>query len=226
MRLLALSLLSLFPAFSLASPVAEALAEPEPQAVGSAPQPGQVSIQSVTWGGSGCKMGQNGDTAFVFSSDYKTITLIYSNYIASTGPGPTSILLSRRNCLINIKVNVPRFWVYTLSTTIFRGYQQLGKSCMGKISAVYSFSGFTPQVEGSYTWMGNQKGYKPNSYTQSTQVKAYWPPCNEPTMLNIDSSAVVSCSNINDAALLTVDQTDQKFTQIYQLLWQPCFSKL
>jgi Domain of unknown function (DUF4360) len=113
---------------------------------GASPNPRDVYIESVTWGGTGCTMGQNADTSYVLSDDLKTLTLIYTNYVAVDGPGVTNPALNRRNCLINIKVHIPANWVYTISETIFRGFQQMDKSCNGYIAASYWFSGQTQTV--------------------------------------------------------------------------------
>jgi hypothetical protein len=124
-----------------------ALANPLPQATSAAfPPSNQVYIQSVTWGGTGCTMGSNADTTYVLSDDRKTLTLIYTNYVAVAGPGVTNPALNRRNCLINIKVHIPSNWQFTVSNTIFRGFQQMGRSCNGYIAASYWFSGQTQTV--------------------------------------------------------------------------------
>jgi hypothetical protein len=124
------------------------MATPVPEGPEDAPNARDVYIKSIVWNGSGCQMGGTdgrgapADTTYVLSSDRKTLTIIYSDYIAQTGPN-TRASDQRKNCLINMSVNIPKDWQYSVSATTFHGFRQLGSSCQGYVKASYWFSGQT-----------------------------------------------------------------------------------
>src|SRR4051794_14981514 len=103
-----LKLLTLCASAALANPLSGA-----PSGGDDTPSNRDVRIRSVTWNGSGCHMGSTtsagpspADTAFVLSSDLKTLTIIYSKYYAQANiNGQPDI--PRTNCLINIQVIYP-----------------------------------------------------------------------------------------------------------------------
>lgn len=108
------------------------------------PDPNDIYIQDVTYNGSGCKKGSD-DTTIVLSDDRKTMTVIYNDYIAKAGTG-IDIGLSRRNCLLNIKVHTPQNFRFSISETTFHGYQDMGVACNGYVQSSYWFSTQTGRV--------------------------------------------------------------------------------
>jgi Domain of unknown function (DUF4360) len=119
-----------------------ATAKPVPGA--GAINPGDVYIESVDYNGSGCHSG-TGDTQVVLSDDRQTMTVIYSNYAASSGPG-IPITQMRQNCLLNVKVHTPKNYRFSISQTTFHGYENMGATCTGYIQASYWFSTQTGRV--------------------------------------------------------------------------------
>lgn len=107
--------------------------------------PREVYIESVTWNGSGCRMGSSADTNYQISDDRRAITIIYSNYIAQAGGGATPAA-GRKNCLINFKLHVPNRWQFTVSQTTFHGFADMGGACNGWVQASYWFTGTTQRV--------------------------------------------------------------------------------
>jgi Domain of unknown function (DUF4360) len=104
-----------------------ALANPVPAARDDVPAASDVKIVSVVWNGSGCHMGGTAgatspaDTDFVLSGDRRTLTIIYSKYVAQSDiRGQPDV--PRTNCLINIEVSYPKDWRYSISQTTFHGY--------------------------------------------------------------------------------------------------------
>jgi len=105
------------------------LASPVPDSQLDLPDASSVKIVSVVWNGSGCHMGSTNspsnqspaDTNFVLSSDRRTLTIIYSNYVSQWGV-PGSPAIPRTNCLVNIEVSYPKTWRYSISQTTFHGY--------------------------------------------------------------------------------------------------------
>jgi Domain of unknown function (DUF4360) len=104
------------------------LSSPLPDAPVDLPDPNTVKILSVVWNGSGCHIGSTNnpsdqspaDTNFVLSEDRRTLTIIYSRYVAQWGV-PGNPVIPRTNCLVNILVSYPTTWRYSISQTTFHG---------------------------------------------------------------------------------------------------------
>jgi len=198
------------------------VATPVPDGQDTAPNPKDVSIQQVTWNGSGCQLNENGsprDATYVMSSDRTTLTIIFAQYLAQAGPG-TMPSDDRKNCQINLKVSIPQSWQYSVSSTTFRGFAQFDPTCSGYVKASYYFSGETQTVAAQYNFNGKKNSV--GNYEATTTVVAVWPRCNIPTMFNINTEAYVGCQNRNQQAQLTVDSLDQKYQVKYHFLWRRC----
>jgi hypothetical protein len=115
------------------------LAAPAPP---TGPNPNDVFIKSFTYAGSGCPVGS---VANATDAAKDVLTLIYSNYVASIGPG-TTVTDHRKNCQVNLDVHYPQGWQFSLFSVDYRGFEDLEKDVTGKQSATYYFSGNTPQV--------------------------------------------------------------------------------
>ncbi|PUU73115.1 hypothetical protein B9Z19DRAFT_907656, partial [Tuber borchii] len=82
--------------------------------------PGQVTISGISYGGTGCKSG----TASVgHSQDWQTITL-FDDFEATIGPG-TDISDQVKNCNLNIRVNYPLGYQYTIYKSDYTVYALL-----------------------------------------------------------------------------------------------------
>jgi hypothetical protein len=77
-----------------------------------------------------------------------------------------------------------------------------------------------PQVGAQYNFDPSIYG-NGLDYSRTTVVKAIFPRCGASTMLNINSEADARCTG-NGMSMLTVDSTDQKFSQTYNFQWQRC----
>lgn len=106
------------------------------------PDPSQVHINGVTYGGTGCRQGTVG---VAISEDRSTMTLIFDEYVASIGSG-VSVTENRKNCQINIDLLYPPGFQYSIFSADYRGYAALDKGITGTIKSTYYFSGDTKQV--------------------------------------------------------------------------------
>lgn len=114
-------------------------ATPTPAA---SPNPNDIYIKSFTYAGSGCSAGS---VANATDATKQVLTLLYDNYIASTGPGTTASD-RRKNCQINLDIHYPNGWQYSLFSADYRGYAALDKGVTGEQVATYYFSGQQAQV--------------------------------------------------------------------------------
>jgi hypothetical protein len=79
------------------------------------------------------------------SSDRTIVTLIFDSYIASTGPG-ISVTEQRKNCQLNVDLQYPGGFQYSILSADYRGYAAIQKGITGTLKSTYYFSGQTAQV--------------------------------------------------------------------------------
>jgi hypothetical protein len=71
--------------------------------------------------------------------------LIFDSYVASMGKG-IAITEARKNCQLNINLQYPGGFQYSIFSADYRGYAQLDKGVNGTQQSTYYFSGQTAQV--------------------------------------------------------------------------------
>ena len=71
-----------------------------------------------------------------------SFTLIFDSYIATLGP-TVAIAQNRKNCQLNIDLQYPSGFQYSVFNAIYRGYVQLDKLVTGVQKTTYYFSGRT-----------------------------------------------------------------------------------
>jgi hypothetical protein len=202
--------------FALA-PLAAALPSLPTVEVGDAPPAGSVKIRGVSYGGTGCPQGTMSSQ---ISSDRSVVTLIFDSYIASIGPG-ISVTEQRKNCQLNVDLEYPGGFQYSVLSADYRGYSAIQKGVTGTLKSTYYFSGQTAQTSTTYKFEGPTNGdYLKHDEADSTSI--IWSPCGAAGMLNINSQVRLETSNSKATGLLTTDSTDLKFTQVVYVQWQKC----
>jgi hypothetical protein len=200
----------LFAGFAAATPITAPLTSPVPSGH-------EVQIKSISFAGTGCPAGT---VAGQLSSDLTTLTLLFSQYTAQAGTGikPTEY---RKNCQLNIKIQYPQGWQFSVFKADYRGYAYIPKGDTGTCKATYYFSGQTSQISSTMTITGPYD----DNYIKTDQFglqSTVWSPCGLEGMLNINSEVRISPLDATLSALMTVDSTDLKFEQIHYLQWQSC----
>jgi hypothetical protein len=66
--------------------------------------------------------------------------LIFDSYVASIGPG-VSATENRKNCQLNLDLQYPSGFQYSIFATTFRGYTAMDAGVSGVQKATYYFSG-------------------------------------------------------------------------------------
>ena len=79
------------------------------------------------------------------SSDRTIMTLIFDAYIASIGPDVKTIE-NRKNCQINVDIQYPGGFQYSILSADYRGYAAIQKGVTGTLKSTYYFSGSQEQV--------------------------------------------------------------------------------
>ncbi|OCK77763.1 hypothetical protein K432DRAFT_395337 [Lepidopterella palustris CBS 459.81] len=201
-------------------PLAAALPSPNLDEVTSgSPDPTQVHIKAITYGGTGCPQGS---VAYDISDDRTTVTLIFDSYVASIGPGIV-VTENRKNCQLNVDITYPGGFQYSIFSADYRGYAAIDAGVTGVLKSTYYFSGQTAQSSTEYSFVGPVEGdYLKHDTATSTSV--IWSPCGAEGMLNINSQVRLTSSNASSSGLLTTDSIDAKFTQVVYIGWQTCKS--
>jgi hypothetical protein len=166
-----------------------------------------------------------------------SFTLIFDNYVASIGPG-IAITENRKNCQLDIDLEYPSGFQYSVFSTIYRGYVGLDANVTATQGAVYYFSGgITPRSSAHYV---SKKLYLETAQTSTATTfhgplsKDYevvddisltsvvWSPCGEALPLNIDSSVLLTTDSTTATGQITDDSEDGKITFITGIQWQTC----
>jgi len=185
------------------------------------PPPGaQITIDVVTVNGSGCPAGT---TALAVSPDNTAFTVTYSSFLAQVGVGakPTDF---RKNCQLNLRVNVPHGFTYAIAQTDYRGFAHLEAGATGSERANYYFQGMTPTAYVSHTFAG------PHSdawqATDVTDVAALvFAPCGERRNFNINTELRVNAGTSDvrtTTSFMSMDSTDGSISTTYNFAWKRC----
>jgi hypothetical protein len=183
------------------------------------PPTGQITIDVITVNGSGCRQGT---AAIAVSPDNKAFTVTYSDYLAQVGPQakPTDF---RKNCQLNLKVNVPGGFTYGIAQADYRGFASLEKGAKGTAKASYYFQGMSDTDQRSKTWNGAMSDDW--QVTHKTDVASIiYHPCGERRNFNINTELRVDkgTSDPKKTSFMAMDSTDGSIETIYHFAWKKC----
>jgi hypothetical protein len=180
------------------------------------PNPADVYVQSISYGGTGCPQGSVGQS---ISDDRSVFTLIFDSYIASSGPS-IPITESRKACQLNINLHIPQGWAVAIGNATYRGYAQLPAGVTGNQTALYHFSGSTQEASARTPLVGPlAKDYTLSDTLPLTTL--VWSGCNVVVPFNVNT-AVQLTGPTNVLAQMTTDSIDGKATMVLSLQWQRC----
>ncbi|MDT7783351.1 MAG: hypothetical protein QOF58_1770 [Pseudonocardiales bacterium] len=187
--------------------------------VADPPPTGQITINVVTVNGSGCRLGT---AAVAVSPDNKAFTVTYSDYLAQVGPQsrPTDF---RKNCQLNLKVNVPGGFTYGIAQADYRGFADLQKGAKGTVKASYYFQGMSDTDQRSKTMNGAMSDNW--QVTHKTDVASIvYHPCGEKRNFNINTELRVDkgTSDPKKTSFMAMDSTDGSIETIYHFAWKKC----
>jgi Domain of unknown function (DUF4360) len=111
-----------------------------PAARQTGPNPNDVYIQAFTYAGSGCPVGS---VANAIDATKTVLILLYDSYVAQIGPG-TLTTDYRKNCQINLELQYPSGWQFSLSSVDYRGLVDLGSGVDGTVATYEPPVGRTP----------------------------------------------------------------------------------
>lgn len=185
-------------------------------AFAAGPNPRDVYVESITYGGSGCPQGTVGMS---LSDDRTVFTLIFDSYVASMGPGLPSTE-SRKDCQLIVKLHAPQGWSYTIGDVTYRGFANLSAGTTGFQTSTYYFMGSATQRRVSTPITGPVA----KDYTVGDRLRwsgLVWSSCTAEVPLEIHS-AVSLVGRSDTASMLTTDSVDGKFKTVFTLQWKRC----
>jgi len=182
------------------------------------PNPNEVYVENITYGGTGCPQGSVSQS---LSDDRTTFTLIFDSYIASVGPG---VLLSesRKNCQLNVNLHIPQGWQYSIASADYRGYVELDKGVTALQESTYYFQGDTNQVSSPANFAGPvDKDYLVHVEIPFTSV--VWSSCDVVRPINANTQVRISTiGNPKGSGMMTTDSIDGKIEHKLSFAWKRC----
>lgn len=180
--------------------------------------PDYVRIRDIKYAGSGCPAGSVGADV---AGDLSAFTLLFDQYQANVGPG-IPMNEKRKNCQINLSLEIPNGWSYTLFTVDTRGYVSLEPGVRALQQSLYYFQGQmrTGRLQTVVYGPADRNYAARDQIAMENQV---WSPCGVSRSLNINTEVRVD----NSAApfrqgMITVDSIDGQFKQIYGMQFRRC----
>ncbi|MEY9965127.1 hypothetical protein ABIA33_003169 [Streptacidiphilus sp. MAP12-16] len=196
------------------------LGQVSPQRPTDVPPPGNVTVGLVTVNGSGCPAGT---AAVAVAPDNTAFTVTYSNYLAQVGVGAARTD-SRKNCQLDVRVNVPQGFTYAIAQADYRGFASLASGASSIERANYYFQGQSQTTSASHSFSGPL-----DDDWQATDVAGVgavvFAPCGETRDLNINTQLQVNLGTSDPAttnSFMTMDSTDGSITTVYHFSWKHC----
>lgn len=183
-----------------------------------ADSPSYVRVRSINYAGSGCPAGS---VATNVSSDLQAFTLLFDSYIAEVGDG-VSAREKRKNCVVNVDLDYPNGWSYTLFTVDYRGYIDLERALVGTQQTSYYFQGSasTARLASNITGPVSRDYQIRDNLAVSALV---WSPCGAHRALNMNTEVRIDNSrNRRGSGIMTIDSIDGQLKQIYGIKWSRC----
>jgi len=186
-----------------------------PQATSEVPRD-KMTVAVATVNGTGCRPGT---AAVAVSPDNLAFTVTYSEYVAQVGPG-VAATAGRKNCQLNVRVNVPGGFTFAIAKADYRGYADLAQGASALQKSTYYFQGMSSNQTDQHTLTGPKNGDW--QFTDQVPVTSLvWHPCGAQRNLNINTELRASGGN-GKASYVAMDSTDGSFNTILHYQWQRC----
>lgn len=203
-----------------AAMAAAVIVVPPGGAPNTTPPPDHMTIEVVTVNGSGCPAGT---AAVAVSPDNKAFTVTYSQFTAQVGVGalPTDF---RKNCQLNLRLNVPQGFTYGIAQADYRGFAHLERGATGMERANYYFQGMSPTAYKSHSYSGPfSDDWQATDITELAAIVYH--PCGEQRLFNINTELRVNAGSSDPAtttSFMSMDSTDGSVETTYHFAWKLC----
>ncbi|MBA3489680.1 MAG: DUF4360 domain-containing protein [Longispora sp.] len=180
----------------------------------------KVGIEVVKVAGSGCPAHT---TAVAISPDNSAFTLTYSKYLAQVGNGAPAVE-SRKNCHLDLRVNVPQGYTYAITGTDYRGFASLQTGAVGIHEASYFFQGGPPPAAKITSFRGAYNDNWQVSHQVDIDALVY-APCGEQRNFNINTQLRVMAGSSDSrkaTSFMAMDSADSSVKTVYRFTWKHC----
>jgi uncharacterized protein DUF4360 len=181
------------------------------------PPGGQVTLSVQTINGSGCPAG----TAKVaMQSDNTGFRVIYSDFLAQVngGASPTAI---RKNCQVNVQINIPQGFTFAIAWANYRGHASLASGASALERTNYYFQGTSGNNFVDHTLSGPYSG----SWTATDITAAedlVYEPCGQSVNLNLNTELRVDAGGSSSTSWISMDASDGGIATLVHFQWEQC----
>jgi hypothetical protein len=198
-----------------------------------APDPNAVRVIRAEATGNGCRPGTYAAT---LSPDATSLTLLFDDFQAKAGEGGAPI--DRKTCNIDIDLDLPEGWSFTLLNAEYRGFADLTAGAQAIHTVGYRFvpaRGRGAPPPGAAAGRGRDfrmhtfRGPFSDNYTVETSLPidsgAHWKTCGgiEPLRIQTSLSTSVPGDDLQKGvALMTLDSVDGRLEQKFRVGWKRC----
>ncbi|KAI3321560.1 hypothetical protein HD806DRAFT_524023 [Xylariaceae sp. AK1471] len=189
---------------------------------GTAPDPSEIQIVSVSASGNGCPQGS---VTTDLSPDKQVVTFGFDKFQTYIGPG-SAIGDRSKNCQLHLNLKYPGGFQYAVVESTYHGYAQLEKGVTGTFYSTYYFSQSPADTTTTQTSIaGGGLWATGDVYTKQDLVPTaavIWSPCGATGILNVNNRIALTSTNTTAFGSITDDDATVAFTQQVHVSWQPC----
>ncbi len=179
------------------------------------PDPTQVYVQSIAYGGSGCPLGSVAES---ISADRTSFSLIFDQFVASKGPAVPATEATK-TCQRTSARKIPRGWQYSIATVDYRGFVSLPKKMKATQETTYYFDGDGELASADTTYAGPvSKDYLIRDTLPFSTVA--WSACDKVRPLTITTE--LRLKGGTEPGQITNDSLEGKIDFVLGLRWKPC----
>ena len=180
-----------------------------------APPPGTVTIQNVTYNGSGCPLGS---VAYSITPDRTSVELLFSKFAAELDTKTTQFS-SQTNCSVSVQLKYPSGWSVSWDRVEQRGFVDLSGGAQGQIRSRFYIPG-----DGGFD-VNRVYNFPANDVVDYTEVQDaisdVFTQCGAQVPLDVDTR-IRLYGTPTGYNTVTVDSETTKVRTLLHLTWQQC----
>ena len=185
------------------------------------PDPSQVQVESIDYGGTGCPQGT---TSVVLSPDAMALSVLYDDFLVSVG-GSTGLTQDMRNCEVRVRLRVPPGWGLDFDSADFRGFVSLqpGVRAVQRVNFKVDHEPIEKEFRRT-VWRGPVEENFNITGVGRDNGAPDWRGCrpNGKSKLVLKTRVMLENGAPNREGTLAVDSFDGRMIQRYRLAWKRC----
>lgn len=182
-----------------------------------APPSGQVTLDVQTVNGSGCP---SGTASVAMSADNTAFKITYSEYLAEAG-GTADTTDWRKNCQVNLVVNVPAGFSFAVAQADYYGRLHLESGATALERANYYFAGSSDNSYVDHTFTGAADGAW-HTTDSTAAADLVWSACGASKSLNINTELRVTAGTSSKRSYISMRASDGDVYTLVNFQWQQC----